>query len=180
MIFAALALIVLSIFGGLASANNKAVTFESNIVAADQQSQNVLGQYAPRLREALGVTKLQSAAVVDVISGANETRYGKSGSQATVQWIQEQNPTLDQGSYRRIIELVEAGRNDFQLAQERKIDMVRTYRTELGLFPGNLFYGFLGKPTPSFFDKYGQIVISNHAADAFATHRDDGLDLNQQ
>lgn len=174
---AVVALLLIFGIGSFISSNNKAVTFEQNIIAADSQSQNVLGQYAPKLTEALGVAKLQTAAVRDVISGANETRYGKEGSAATIQWINEQNPNLDQSGYRRIIEMVEAGRNDFQLAQQRKIDMIRTYRTELGLFPGNLFYGILGKPSPGFFEKYGEIVISNHAAGAFATHRDDGVKI---
>lgn len=170
-------LIGLLLVGGCVSANNYAVTQEQNIIAQDEQSQNVLGQLAPKIKEALGVTKLQTNALREVVSGANETRYGKSGSQATIQWIQEQNPTLDQSNYGKIIEMIEGARNDFSLAQEKKIDMVRSYRTNLNIFPGSLFYRSLGYPTEDFFKKYGEIVISNHAADAFRTHRDDGLDL---
>lgn len=171
------ALIFFFLIGGLVSANNTAVRSESSIIAAHVESQNVLGQYAPKLKEALGVTKLQAQAVADVISRANETRYGKEGSEATIQWIQEQNPALDQSSYRRIIDMIEAGRNDFKNAQTRKIDMIRSYRTEIGMFPGAMFYSFLGKPTPGFFEKYEGIVISGHADNAFKTLRDDGVEL---
>lgn len=171
------AVLALALAVGLVGANNTAVRFENNIVASHADSQNVLGQYAPRLKEALGVTKLQASAVADVITKANETRYGSEGSQATIQWIKEQNPYLDQSTYRRIIDLIEAGRNDFQTAQTRKIDQIRAYRTELGLFPGTLFYSFLGKPTSGFFEKYEGIVISGHADKAFKTLRDDGVDI---
>lgn len=167
------------VIGGIISANNTAATLESGIIASDKNSQNVLGQYAPKLKEALGVTKLQTNAIVEVISGANESRYGKSGSQASIQWIQEQNPNLDQGSYRRIIDMIEAGRNDFQNTQKRKIDMIQTYRTNINLFPGKLFYGMLGYPTPGFFEKYDKIVISDHAADAFEIGRDNGIDVSK-
>lgn len=73
--------------------------------------------------------------------------------------------------------LIEAGRNDFQLAQQRKIDQVRSYRTDLNIFPGSMFYRMMGYPSPGFFEKYGEIVISNHAAEAFKTHRDDGVEI---
>ncbi len=169
----------IAIFGSFISANNTAATMESDIQAQQTQSENVLGQYAPKLKEALGVTKLQTSAVADVISRANESRYGKEGSEASVQWIQEQNPNLDQGSYRRILDMIEAGRNDFANAQKIKTDKIRQYRTTLNLFPGRMFYSILGYPTPGFFEKYDKIVISDHAADAFQTGRDNGVDIDK-
>ncbi|AOR76557.1 hypothetical protein [Novosphingobium resinovorum] len=174
----AFAAVVLMLLGGFIGANNTAVRREAAIIAAHTDSQNVLGQYAPKLREALGVTKLQATAVADVITKANESRYGSDGSQATIQWITEQNPSLDQSGYRRVIDLIEAGRNDFQVAQTRKIDMVRSYKTEIGTFPGVMFYSLLGKPTPGFFEKYEAIVVSGHADEAFRTHRDDGVKID--
>lgn len=175
------ALIVAALFfvGAIVSANNSATRMEAGIIAAHDQSRNVLGQYAPKLREALGVASLQAEAVEDIITAANESRYGGDGSQATKQWIREQNPNLDQRSYGRVIEMIEAGRTDFMTAQEIKLDRVRVYRTSLAAWPGAFFYGIVGKPTPGFIEKYEQIVISGDAERAFTTMRDDGVDVTK-
>lgn len=165
--------------GGIFSANNTAVRSEASIVAAHEQSKNVLGQYAPKLREALGVASLQAEAVEDIITAANESRYGGDGSQATKQWIREQNPNLDQRSYGRVIEMIEAGRTDFMTAQEIKIDRIRVYKGTVSSWPGAFFYNIVGKPTPGFIEKYEQIVISGDAARAFTTMRDDGVDVRK-
>lgn len=165
---------VIAYIGG----NNAGARAEAGIVAAHDESRNVLGQYAPRLREALGVTKIQAKAVEDIITGANESRYGKSGSQATMQWITEQNPNLDQSNYGKIIDIVSSGRNDFQAAQKVKIDKIRTYETQVNTIPGGFFIKLAGYPTPGFIEKYRKIVVSGHANDAFATGIDDGVKLD--
>lgn len=161
------------------SANNTGNRYEQNIAASYSQSQNVLGQYAPKLREALGVTKLQASAVRDIITGANQSRYGADGSKAATQFIAEQNPNLDQSGYQRVINLIEAGRNDFQLAQSRTIDQNRAYKTALGNMPGKFFLNMAGYPTADYTAKrYDDIVMSGHAGEAFDTRRDDGVNLN--
>ena len=155
--------------------NNTAANYEASIIAADTDSQNVLGQYAPKLQEAIGVSKLQVNAVKDVISGANASRYGADGSKADVQWIQEQNPQLNQQSYQTILDIIQAGRDTFQLTQRRKIDEIRSYRSSTQQIPGKWFYSMMGYPTPGFFDKYDHIVVSSHAQKAFQTGIDDGV-----
>ncbi len=170
--------LLLLFIAGYISGNNTGNRHEQGIIASHEQTRNVLGQYAPKLRDALGVTKIQAGAVEDIITGANESRYGKTGSQATMQWITEQNPALDQSSYGKIVDIVSAGRNDFQNAQKDKIDRIRSYRTAVGNFPGGFFIKLAGYPTEGFFAKYEKIVTSGHAEDAFATGRDDGVNLN--
>lgn len=114
-----------------------------------------------------------------MITKANEARYGQDGSKATMQWITEQNPNLDQSSYGRIINLIEAGRNDFQQAQSRKIDQIRAYNTYRGTMPGSFFVRMAGYPTPEYVAaNYDKIVVSGHAATAFDTGIDNGVNLN--
>jgi hypothetical protein len=161
------------------SYNNAAVNAEAGIVASYNQSENVLGQLAPKLKEALGVTSIQTDALEKIIKGANESRYGSDGSKATVQWIKEQNPTLDQSGYSRVISMIESGRNDFAREQKMKTDRIRDYRTMTSSMPGKFFYTMLGFPTPGFFDKYEKNVVSSHADNAFKTGIDDGVNLKQ-
>lgn len=176
-LFFAMLVFALIVVGMIASYNNKAVRAESTISAFHTDSENVLGQLAPKLKETLGVTDLQSDALVKVIQASNESRYGKNGSSATVQFIKEQNPNLDQANFNKAVEMIESGRNDFSKAQSKKIDAIRNYHVMVESFPGKLFYSFLGYPTPGFFDKYEKIVVSSHAKDAFDSGIDDGIKL---
>lgn len=163
----------------LFSANNTANAYEKSIKATHENSRNVLGQYAPKLKEALGVTKIQAEAVEEIITASNESRYGEAGSQASMQWIREQNPNLDQSSYRQVLNLIEAGRNDFQREQTAKLDKIRAYETALGNMPGSFFMKVMGYPTAEFVAAdYGKIVTSGHADEAFTTGRDDGVDIS--
>lgn len=182
-IFGAIAIALVMAF---ASIYNTAVRMEEGIIAAHTQTENVLGQHAPKLKEALGVTELQTDALVKLFTSANESRYGGDGSKASVQWIQEQNPNLDQSNYGKIITMLEASRNDFMNAQQVKIDKVRPYRTYTrSLFTGTVL-GWAGFPKKAvdkagneheFFAFYGKVVVSGHAAKAFETGIDDGVDV---
>jgi lysophospholipase L1-like esterase len=179
LVLGVIAIVVVGFVMAYISANNTGNRYEQNIKASFTQSENVLGQYAPKLREALHVTNLQKDAVRDIITGANTSRYGADGSKAATQFIAEQNPNLDQSSYQRVLNLIEAGRNDFQNAQERTIDQNRAYQTALGNMPGSFFLHLAGYPTPAYTAaRYDQIVMSGHAAEAFDTRRDDGVNLN--
>lgn len=172
----ALALVVLVFVGSWIGANNWAIRSESAIIAQKDTAKNVLGQYAPTLREALGVTKLQTKALTEVITQANTSRYGADGSKAAIQFITEQNPNLDQASYQRVLNIIEAGRRDFRDAQTQQIDRIRDYRAGSQTFPNSFFLGLSGKPTAGFFEKYDKIVISSQADEAFKTGIDDGVD----
>lgn len=178
-VLAGLGVLALVGVGSAISANNTANEFEQTIRAQHEQSTNILGQYAPKLSEQIGVSKLQVEAVRTVFNGANTARYGANGSTASMQWIREQNPNLDQSNYRLILETIEAGRNDFQNAQKMKIDKLASYRVALGRFPGGMMMKIMGWPTEGFFTKYEDIVISDHAGKAFETGRDNGLDISK-
>lgn len=170
-------LIVVAFLGMLMSANNRAASMEQGIIAAHDDSRNILGQLAPKIKEALGVTKMQTKALEDIIRTANETR--KLNDDAVMQWVQEQNPQLDQSGYTKVIAIVEAARNDFANKQTDKLERVRVYRTALKRQPMGFFYGMAGYPTggEAFFAKYGEIVTSSHSQEAFRTGTDDGIDI---
>jgi hypothetical protein len=180
-IFVALGVIGLAIVvlvGGYISGNNTAARYEANINASYKDSQNVLGQLAPKLRESVSITKVQEAALRNIITGANTSRYGPNGTAAAVQVIQESNPTLDQSSYARIVAMIEATRNDFATKQRRTADEMRGYKTALTTLPGSMFIKMAGYPTAGFIEKYDVVVQSSHSDNAFKTGIDDGVDIN--
>lgn len=156
---------------------NMGARMENTIKAEYENMQNILGQYAPKIRDALGVTELQTDAVLKVFTGANESRYGKGGSNATFQWIKEQNPNLDQETFKKVQQMIEAGRNKFENAQTKFIDTKRTYQTQLDYVWSGLWMSIAGYPKINL-DDY-KIVKSSHATEAFETGIDDGLNIGR-
>lgn len=181
-VLALLAVVAVAVAVGVVSyisAANKGNRNEQSIVAAYEANQNILAQYGQKVQEAAGVTALQRDDLIAVFTGANESRYGKTGSAATFQWIKEQNPNLDQATYIQVQRIVEAGRNEFQAAQNRLVDVKRNYRTALGNFWEGMWLGFAGYPKIKIGfpigseDKY-PVISTERAQGAFERGREDG------
>lgn len=120
---------------------------EQDIKAVWENNENILAQYGQKLQEAASVTTILKQDVQDILTGAIEARYGANGSQATFQWLQEQNPNVTSETYVKIQQIAEAGRNEFQVAQTRLVDVKRQYRTALGSFWQGMWLKWAGYPT---------------------------------
>jgi len=151
---------------------------EQTIVAEHKNLKNILGQYSLKISEAAQIPKMQSDDLVKIFTRTLPARYGKDGSQAAFQWIQEQNPALDQTSYTKIQQLIEAGRNKFENSQTKFIDTKRVYKTALGYFWKGLWLKIAGYPKINL-DDY-TIVTSQYAEDSFETGIDKGLKLRPE
>jgi hypothetical protein len=104
-----------------------------------------------------------------------EGRYGENGSQAVFQWIQEQNPQLNNEIYTRLQVSMESGRKDFEVAQTTLIDQKRSYETELGFVWRGFWLRLAGYPKIDL-DKYNAIT-NNYATEAFDTGVENGLTI---
>jgi hypothetical protein len=92
-------------------------------------------------------------------------RYGEKGSQATWQWLKEQNPTLDVSAYTKIQQIIESGRNEFQNAQTTLLDKKRVYQTQLGYLWTGFWLRTAGYPKIDL-SKY-DVVSNDYASEAF-------------
>lgn len=158
------------------SAGNRA---EQNIAARWEDNENVLAQYMQKVKETAQVPGMQRDDLIAVFTGANESRYGKTGSAATMQWIREQNPNLDQATYRQIQQVIEAGRNEFKNVQTRLVDAKRSLRTQLGSPWRGFWMRQAGYPTIQIGYPIGAkdnypIVSVGAASSAFKEGREDG------
>lgn len=151
--------------GSYVSAYNYANSLENEIVFAWENNENILAQYSQKIQEAAQITEMQRDDVARVLTGAIEARYGAEGSQATMQWIQEQNPNLDSTVYQQIMQIIEAGRNDFQMAQSMLIDKKRAYNTALGMLIQGSMMRVAGFPRIDL-DDY-QAITTSRAQDTF-------------
>lgn len=148
---------------------NDFTTAEQTIVAQYDQNRNDYDNMYKKFREVAQVPTMYADDLKKVYDAAIQGRYGKDGSHALMQFIKEQNPTLDGALYRQLAETIEAGRNAFEADQKSLIDRKRAYQTQVHRLPGAFVAGLLGFPRIDL-AKYG-IVTSDVTEEAFTTKR---------
>lgn len=160
------------VIGSYVSAYNYGNRAENEIKAIWENNQNILAQYTQKVQEAAQVPGMMKDDVKEVVSAALSGRYGPDGSKAVFQWIQEQNPTVDAGLYRKIQQIIEAGRDEFKVSQTRLIDAKRAYSTNLGYLWKGLWMRIAGYPKINL-DDY-KAITNDYATKAFETGKEDG------
>lgn len=179
MILGVIALILVGLGGmtfiSYVSAYNTGNRLEQNIVATHENNKNILAQYGNKVAEAAQIPGMQRDDLAAVVTAALEGRYGDDGSRAVVQWIQEQNPQIDSTVYVQLQRMIEAGRNEFSVAQTKLVDQKRVYETALGSFWTGMWLNIAGYPRIDL-DEY-QIVSTARANEAFETGVEAPMDL---
>lgn len=167
--------VVLILIMSYVSAFNSANRMETNIKATYESSESVLANYGRAVAEVAQVPAMQRDDLTQVVTAALEGRYGEEGSQATFQWIQEQNPNVDPAVYVQIQRVIEAGRNDFALEQRKLVDQKRIYTENLGSLWTGTWMNVAGYPRIDL-DEY-QIITSERASEAFDTGLEEAITL---
>lgn len=157
------------------SAYNTGNRLERTIEASYEDNKNVLAQYSNRIGEAAQIPAMQRDDLTQVVTAALDARYGEEGSQAMFQFIQEQNPNIDSTVYVELQRIINAGREDFRVAQTRLIDQKRVYETALGTFWGGTWMSIAGYPSIDL-DEF-QIVTNARTEDAFETGLEESIKL---
>jgi hypothetical protein len=155
--------------------NNTSIKFEKDIQAQYGQNKNSYDNYFKKVQESAQIPSKYSDDLKSVYTAAIQGRYGRDGSKATWQWIQEHNPNLDPSLYRQIQQVIESGRNDFQSNQTTLLDKKRVYETFIATFPNSVYVKFLGFPKIDL-AKY-DIVTSGDTEQAFETKRADKIQV---
>jgi hypothetical protein len=123
--------VMLIMFGmSYVSYNNLGAAMDAQVKAEWTNNQNILSSYTLKVKEAAHVPDKYQAALKDIVSSTFHGRYGDNGSQATVQWIRENNIQFDASMYKQIQQIIESGRNDFKISQTKLIDLKRQYEVE--------------------------------------------------
>lgn len=178
-IFAVVVVFGLTIVGSLISFNNTAVQMEAGVKAQYEQNRNNYDNYWKKLKEVAQVPTMYIDDMKKLWDGVMAGRYGKDGSRAMFQWIQERNPKVDSSLYRKIQDIVEAGRNSFEADQKMLIDKKREYfDTYLKTFPNSMLAGLLGFPKINPADY--AIVTSEETEEVFKTKKSKPLKLRDE
>ena len=160
------------VIGSYVTSYNYGNRAENEIKAIWENNQNILAQYTQKVQEAAQVPGMMKDDVKEVVSAALSGRYGPDGSKAVFQWIQEQNPTVDAELYRKIQQIIEAGRDEFKVSQTRLIDAKRAYSTNLGYLWKGIWMRIAGYPKINL-DDY-KAITNDYANKAFSIGKEDG------
>jgi hypothetical protein len=125
---------------------NDCVRSEKGLNAQYSQNQNNYANYFNKIKEMAQVPGMYAGKLEELYKATMEGRYGKDGSKALVQFITEQNPTLDPKMYVTLQQEIAAGRDNFAADQKTLLDKKQNYEYKLEAWPGSFLAGFLGFP----------------------------------
>lgn len=169
------AAIALTLIGSYITNANYGNRAEVTIKATWEDNENILAQYSLKVMEVAQVPDMYKNDIKEIYTAALSGRYGENGSTAMFQFLKEQNPQIDSSLYTRIQQIMEAGRNEFRVAQTRLVDQKRSYETNLGYFWKGFWLTRAGYPKIALADY--KVITSNYATEAFETGVDEGITL---
>ena len=152
------------------SAHNRGVSMENNMLAMWKNNEQILGQYGQKIAESAQIPSIQAEDMAKVFTDTLSARYGEGGSNAGMQWIQEQNPNLDSAVYTKLQQMIEAGRDDFKFAQTKFISSKKAYKVATENFWGGMWMGFAGYPKIDF-DDY-KAITTDRASETFKSGKE--------
>lgn len=161
---------------GYISFTNDANRFEIGIKAQYNDNRNVYDNGWKKVVEVAKVPEKYTAKLKELYDGTMKGRYGANGSQAMMQWIQEQNPTIDPTLYRQLQQTIEGFRDRFQQSQTELIAKKQQYETFLYATIDGRFYNLIGGYPHIDMSKF-DIITSEKTERDFETKKSDPLDF---
>lgn len=145
-IIALLVLVGLSIFTTYQSVHDNAVSWEATLEKKNGETEAVLSRVTVAVQQTAGVVEIYANDVKEVISAAVQGRYGKDGSKAVFQMIQEKNPTVSDKVYLKLADLIGGGQKEVEIVQVQKLEVCAAYKKELGYLVRGAILRFAGFP----------------------------------
>lgn len=157
------------------SAANYGNRTENALKAKMEDNENIYANGTQKVMEIAQVPTMYKNDLKEIVTAAIQGRYGENGSQATFQWLKEQNPGLDSAMYVKIQQVIESFRDEFKNAQTQMLDQRRSYENALGYVWQGFWLNMAGYPKIDL-SKY-TIVTTDKARQTFETKRDSGIQL---
>lgn len=149
------------------SAYNYGNRMDNRIKSQYLQMENVLSQYYQKVQEMTQVPTMYKDDLKEIVTASMQGRYGKGGSKALFQFIKEHNIEFDSSLYKKIQNVIEAGRTDFEFSNKQIIDIKNEYNIAIGSLYQGFWLRLAGFPKIDL-DKYNPISTTE-AREVFQT-----------
>jgi hypothetical protein len=134
-----LAMIILMVFIMNISYQNSYERIDEDILAHYKKIESSYEKQSRIILQQAGILNKYSTDFKDIYKGMMQGRYGKDGSKAMMQWIKEQNPSIDASVYKKLMTTVEAQKTTFDRLQAQLTSMVAESNKMLKTAPSNWF-----------------------------------------
>lgn len=154
---------------------NRGAVVENLLVTKRDDNKNVMATFSNKIVEIAQAAKMTYKAQADLIKAANEARYSKEGSKATVQMFQEQNPTADPALARKLQDVIDIERTRYENAQREMLDIRNTFKTELAMPYSGFWLRLAGYPHINFADF--DVIVNNYTENAYQTKKAEAINF---
>ena len=110
------------------SIQNTEIGKRQNVIAKEKVCKANFDKMFKTIRDVANVTDAARKSFEKVYPALMEGRYGK-GDGSLMKWVTESNPTFNSSQYDKLIECIEANRDDFLNQQEQLADLQRDHDT---------------------------------------------------
>ena len=174
MLIAVVLIALLSIPSYISAANFGNST-ETSLKAKMEDNENIYANGTQAVMEIAQVPSMFKNDLLEIVKAEIQGKYGKDGSQASIQFLRDRNIPIDASMYKAIQQQILAFRGKFENAQREMLDQRRAYETALGNVWGGMWLKFAGYPKLDL-SKF-TIVTTDKARQTFETKRDTGIQL---
>jgi hypothetical protein len=170
------AVVIATLVGSYITAYNQAVVFESGISTTDKGTRTALSTYTLTLKDLAQVPEMMVDDLVRYADAVYSGRYGEEGSKALVQFITEQNQNLDTKTYDQIAAVMQSGRKEFQLGQDKKTEQCEQYDRARDFLWQGFWIKRAGFPKKNI-EELCKLVLDKSTNEAFRTHEVESIKL---
>jgi len=149
--------------------NNTEVELRNQFGAQQEKCKSYFDKMWKIIKQKANIAEEYKDAFSEVYVKMMDARY-KQGSGAMMQWIKEQNPTLDSGVYRDLGNTIEAQRDGYHRENTILLDVKRQHDNLRQKFPSSLVCG-------SAAELKAIIVTSGKTTESFETGEDNDVEL---
>lgn len=157
---------------------NQGVDMERQVKMVYESNKVVLNTYTTKVQEVAQVPEMYKNDLNEVIKGTFEGRYGKDGSKAVFQFISEQNLNLDPTMYQQIQQVMESGRNDFKVEQQKLVDVTANYQASLDYAWSGFWLRLAGYPKINLAEY--KILVTDEVDQKFKSGKDEVIKLRKE
>lgn len=173
-----LSLIGVSTWSWIGGFYDKANTTRVASQAKEKEAQQVYDKVWKVITQKAQVNQKYSEDFKKIFIGITEKKY--SGKNPAMEWIKEQNPTLDVSLYRELSQAIEANRNEYLETVKEQLSIAQEHNTLVSssesFFPCLVLRSF-GNPNKACDTLEVKQVLSDRTEESFKSGKDNNVEL---